>query len=607
MNMDPHLQRLFAQVAADEPEELRTYLVSIEEGKIMAQGSTATLPHPGLAEMRGFLVPQDAAPEPHDYFGVYLTLEEYMPLADPETQGLDPDELIDFFARSVSQADLLRALVVLNRTSRSTRLISDLIQVLRSILSPKNVVLLDNALQGGRDGKKRVFLSRQVILKGLEIALTMPDHDPRNDLPPHIAALLFVHAIATSLRTESEGQLPEVAGYTEPLFMEVVQNATFYQADEAYSVLDRYLRLWQRFGLEIEKYRPRIPVPSMLEEAIGLSLDDFMAMGFLCYANASAWQPGDGLLVPADLNSDLPSDMIDSFVGLVSATPDEIAVELASDARSPWNFVVFQDRPLLRLPEGLLVIDETLMLDLVTKGLYWDVHDHEKSIGEKERHQWTQTYGEMIELSAEDQLKSISPIILGGGTAFYSEEDVERAYGGKKRCDAVIDFGTRFCLLEIVSGQLSTGSRSRGDFTSFESDTEKLVLKKARQLDAVTKSLIADEALLTKSSPPTRQRMIPIIVVGWGYPSSPVTARFIEEKLAAESLLADSRVAPLCIVDISEIEMLEGLSSQGESLPDILADWKTSSLADMSLRNYLLERVWEVLQALSPTTDGRGR
>lgn len=57
MDSDTDLQRLYAQVARDEPEDLRTYLASIEEGKLMAQGSTVVLPQPGLAEMRGFLVP----------------------------------------------------------------------------------------------------------------------------------------------------------------------------------------------------------------------------------------------------------------------------------------------------------------------------------------------------------------------------------------------------------------------------------------------------------------------------------------------------------------------------------------------------------------------
>src|SRR5262249_51983324 len=150
----------------------------------------------------------------------------------------------------------------------------------------------------------------------------------------------------------------------------------------------------------------------------------------------------------------VPAAEIGLFLELVAATPEQFSEDFRGRA-SRFDFLPFQRRPILRMPQGLLLLDEEYMWERITQGHYWDVHDHEKASGETERNRWPQAYGEMMEMMVEDLLERLAPPLLGGeGSTFYTEEDFATAYPGK-RCDAAIDFGLDLALFEVVSGQLS--------------------------------------------------------------------------------------------------------------------------------------------------------
>jgi hypothetical protein len=60
--------------------------------------------------------------------------------------------------------------------------------------------------------------------------------------------------------------------------------------------------------------------------------------------------------------------------------------------------------------------------------------------------------------------------------------------------------------------------------------------------------------------------------------------------LHAEVLLRDPRIDPLCIIDLADLEVLEGLAERGPSPVEVLRQWKDSSLAAMPLRNAVLAK-----------------
>ena len=123
-----------------------------------------------------------------------------------------------------------------------------------------------------------------------------------------------------------------------------------------------------------------------------------------------------------------------------------------------------QARPLLRLGDDVVVLDERYLIERVTRGLYWLVHDHEKNVhGESARGSWTQVWSEMVETRVEDQLRRMAPSLFGGGRAFFTEEDLQSAFPRTKNCDAGIDFGGDVVLAEVVSGTVKVQTRELAD------------------------------------------------------------------------------------------------------------------------------------------------
>jgi hypothetical protein len=145
-------------------------------------------------------------------------------------------------------------------------------------------------------------------------------------------------------------------------------------------------------------------------------------------------------------------------------------------------------------------------------------------------------------------------------------------------------------LAEVVSGQLAVATRIEGSIQKFKEDTERLVIDKCRQLDSASNAILASEVALTGFPGPPGRRILPLVVVGGGYPVSRLTMAYIREELARLNLLQDARVMSLGIIDIEELEMLEGLvDNHGMTPVDVLQSWRDSSLGEWPLSYYLVQ------------------
>ena len=130
-------------------------------------------------------------------------------------------------------------------------------------------------------------------------------------------------------------------------------------------------------------------------------------------------------------------------------------------------------------PGGLAVIDIAFLLEKITLGLYWLVHDHlRETEGDQARQAWTQAWGSMVEAMVEDDLLALAPVVLGTESAYYTEEDLRFAYPGHKTSDVVIDSGDVLVAVEIGSGRPSVETVRAGDPAALRRDLERLAYKK---------------------------------------------------------------------------------------------------------------------------------
>lgn len=566
MDLSSEFDRLLKEFAGNEPAELRNYFTKVRADATYASGTTVPL----LAHTRfqsgpkGLVVPAfSSGPDPLDYVYVYILIEDYLKLSDTLLGITAPVELlIQHLARRLPCLELLALLAALHHLCFEPDLLRELQEDYVKIWRADIRARLEVALRDGPGEPTKKFLSRQAILAAMRIVLTMEEPDPASNerpvVPAMFVAILLVHAVASTLGATGPDSEEMLGIASAPLALEFIQNSLFYQVEDTWSLIDRQVRLWHEYGSKVRRTTPRLPPAELVKDATGAELEDILALGFGLYAHLQDWSPGQEIWMMDDFSSTMPRDHIEKVLALISATPEKFKRYLQETTAS-WDFMVFQTRPILRDNNRLLVLDEALLLNRVLDGLYWMVHEHERAIGgDSGWKQWTYVFGEMVELMVEDQLRSMAPPILGStNKAYYSEEDFSSAFRGKS-CDAAIHFGSHMCLVEVVSSQVTRGTRFQGLIASFKRDTEKLVMKKARQLHESAVSVLQDEGALTGYPPTPGLRIMPIVVVGGGYPVNPITIEFIRGFLHEERLFEDPRMGPRSIIDLGELEMLEG-------------------------------------------------
>jgi hypothetical protein len=443
-------------------------------------------------------------------------------------------------------------------------------------------------------GVERVFLARQPILRAMREML-MYEGPTRETLPlaAHTTAVMLAHAFASKLGhlVDSGPELwPTVTAATA---MELIQNYLFNQRDDIFPRLDRFTRLWDHYGARLQRIQLRAAPNVLLRDATGIERADLFAVAFSLFSRILSWQPGQSFLYDPYSGIGMERSTFDAALRVFTCDETTLRTELRA-APNDWAMLPFERHPVLRLSEGVLVLDQDYLLDRVTSGLYWLVRDHEEIVGGKRAADvWSQAYSEMIEALAEDTLRAMAPRLLGSnaGKTFYTEDDIEVAYGeGTRRCDAAIYFGPTLALFEVQKGQVSLDTRQQGIVEKFMSDTDRMVLGKAEQLEGTGAAVLANEPALTGFPPTDRLRILPVAVQGDTYPVNPITTEYISIKLKERRLLEDPRMHALVVIDIGELEMLEGLlDNRGISPADALLSWKAGPGWRYALRNHLLE------------------
>lgn len=278
----------------------------------------------------------------------------------------------------------------------------------------------------------------------------------------------------------------------------------------------------------------------------------------------------------------LPRETVERFLALFATTPAELASELAA-CELPWQMLPLQTRPLVRIGDDVVVLDEPFLMEAVTTGLYWRVSDHVRMSDSEAWRPWSAAYAEMIEALAEELVEGLAPTLLDRSSAFFTEEDIKTAFATKKQTppniDAGVDFGIGVTLFEIVNKHMSLQARS-GDIAASKTDVDQAVITKAGQLDGTTALLRRDPQPPASPLRKPAGTVFPIIVCGNHFPVNPVTRNYVEGLLQGKGMLQVPGIQPLAVIDLDELESCVSLAKAGVLLPDLLAPW----LSDVSYR-----------------------
>jgi hypothetical protein len=578
------------------------FLPAVPGTRDRTTASGLVLPDMSWTAARLGLVP---VPEPNAWIGeltgAYLIASEYLaPCEAARSRAFDRDAWISALLALHPRDQYIYHLAALNHATNDPALLEQFQQRFLARVAPDVAEVMRRALAGHIDGQPRRFLARQIVLLALRLVLVSPEPLSAPDasltaglanLDPETAAVLLAHLAADAITQQRPPDERRFAGTTESLAMEVIASHLFNERDDPGDLLARHRLLWTHYGDHLKSVTLRRRPIELLAEATGLDFDDLTALGFAYYAVALKYRPGTPVAVDAFANIAISRPTIEKFLGLFSSTADELS-EALRHCRLPWQMLPLAERPLFRVGDNLVVLDERYLLERVTRGLYWPVHDQEKQLGEQARLLWTQAYGEMIESRAEDQVRQLAPpLINSAASTFFTEENLMRAFPSSKNTDAGIDFGADVVLVEVVSATVTLATRQSPDTDSYRKDAEKIVMKKARQLHATALDLLVEPQPADSPLRAPAKRIFPVVVRGGQFPVNPITLRDVKHQLAAEGLLTDGRIQPLVLLDLEELEACNALhETRHVTMPQLIGDWQQSAYREASFRSYLSSR-----------------
>lgn len=297
---------------------------------------------------------------------------------------------------------------------------------------------------------------------------------------------------------------------------------------------------------------------------------------------------------------------------LVAATPQRLAAmfDTSAEVNQSWDIGPFEMYPVVQLGDELIVIDPDLLLDRMSSGLFWAVHDHQKAIaGEAGRTAWMAQWSKAVERMAEALVIDIA--VLKKGAITFTEE--EFGPGPGRRADIGLQAGNDLVLFEVYSGRPTVKTRFRGDSEAWDADLYKMVMAKAEQLDETVSRVAGGTRLDSGTVVRSWTRLIPLVVHAWRLPWNPAVDRHVQEKLRDQGLLQQPGVTTLGVVTLWELVDWYNcvVSDRGRLLREptrVLAQWRTSQNRGWALDHYLLaENLFSRRSGLLPRFEAARR
>ncbi|MGW9495660.1 hypothetical protein ACWG5P_14905 [Streptomyces prasinus] len=579
------------QMLADtEPASLRTsYLADPSAGNPVLQGSTATaLIARWNVRSSGLWVPASSQePAPIDLTAVFLTPEEIFGFQLPsdysrrQLQHLPLEGVLRFCALTLNALSVPWA-----SASAVDRQFADLL--FKEPIRGRVLNLL-------RDENRRLLVPQAFMLLARMAVEASPDTLAEDTSQGDVLGALFG-------LTQTMGVFPDsgptvIGDRPGTLGREIIANQHFNHNWSVAGFLARYARRWLQLPAEHHGEPGIVNLSQAYQDCTGIRLEYLAAVaGFLWMVTTS----GRFVIEPDELTSlDIPAEQVEAVLALISTDLTGIRQAVRSERpeqRTEWSFDPFQRWPVLRLPEGrLLILDPRHLLNrafgwLPILDIKFPPPEHTKPAGHRKRAgQAESTLRHLSEVYVSEVLHRITGD-EGTTRRVYDDAELKAAYTaqGQRIADAAIDYPGTWIVIEVTTSQLRREAATAVPGESQIEDIDKLI-EELDQIDATIAALRRDEAALTGAPARAARRFLPLLVLPEGFPVNPVTLTVIRERARIRGLLQAPDTDPVEIVDIEELEMIEGIQEEsGPSMLDILRDKQSGGLRNAAVRDHIL-------------------
>ena len=221
------------------------------------------------------------------------------------------------------------------------------------------------------------------------------------------------------------------------------------------------------------------------------------------------------------------------------------------------------------------------------EGLHYRALDAADAKGETRR--YNNFFGHLVERYCLELAESAYPVDrpLGSGRAHPEQRYGRR--GARRTFDIALDFGTDIVAIEIVAARLTAEMQVFGRPELLARELEKMVFKKVRQIASPVAAVLSGEAEIPEVDPEQIRLIWPMIVTGGTLLVTELLWDQINAMIPAE--LTAPRVAPLCVLDLDDFELLLALGADGHHLPDILRRWRGGLYRDFDFARFAYQEL----------------
>ncbi len=329
----------------------------------------------------------------------------------------------------------------------------------------------------------------------------------------------------------------------------------------------------------------------------GMTIAEYFTVGGAVLARLVLRSPtGDGppSITPARYfaSAQMDESTWQAFFALVACDPDGLRAALVNETEvygeNTYSSLTFERFPLVEVEPGtFLPLSMASLQRRVSQGVFHLLSEAAESNG-FDRRRYSSNFGHVFQQSVEGTLRR--------GVAFDASQvtitaDVPYAARGQRRrsSDVIVGYERNPVFVEVVSGPLQAGTITQGDLDCFNADANRLVVKKAKQLDDSIRDFFAGDLQLPRIDPKMVAHVWPVIVTSHAFPHMELIVEVLERRLRDEGYLQQERVGRLGIVSAEELFFCEGFMEQGKSFLALIRGWKSGSRSNLPLKNYLIE------------------
>jgi len=563
------------------------YVAAVTPDRLMAHGTTAPVIGPRFVPTPGGLVVPEGVARgvaPMDLIKVYITAEELFGFSVPMSVVLDHVRRLPLECVLEFCAGWLNA---------QRRLGADHRAVDENFAAAYFSAPVRARAAGLLHDPRRVLVVPQGLFVLMKVACLqsgdalLPGVDEGNAPLALIGLLDHLGGCDDS----SGGEPTVVTRQARRLGREIISNQLFNSHRSEASGIRRFVRRWVELPTELAGH-PRVrDMAAQFEDATGVTLADLVLVLFAMWGASTEGRPRFGLSYFDSLG--WAPDRLERTLALFTADIPHLRAGVREEATAfdlPWAIGTFERYPVVRMSDDSVLVLDAQLLGRRLLGILplFDItHLLEQRGDRKLRRQIEGSYAHLSEAYALEVLTAATS--EAGSNRFFGEDALRAAYGRARQvADAAIDYGDAWVVVEITTSRPQRGTVSGQSDAAVSADLDKLV-GKAGQIESTIAAIRGDQTALTGAAPHPHPRFHPVLVVADGFPVNPISLTLLRERMRDAGVLQSHDIAPLEVLDLEELEIVEILvGGSGPSLRDLVAGHERSGMANAALREYIL-------------------